>query len=365
MAALRDRGGPTGKAWGAQRGILAPLFARENTGKTCHMQNKMNAVYQNSCGASDVLKFGCLQRPVAGANRVLVKVHASSINPRDGFIRMGRYQLQFLVPAFPLVLGSDLAGTVVAVGAGVTQFKVGDAVIGIKNPSQGLACHAEFVAVDASALARKPTAMSFTEAGGLPLCALTAWQALIDHGRIRAGHRVLVIGASGGVGTFAVQIARALGTDVTGVCSAANADMVHALGASRTVDYRQPDYKLALNGFDVVFDTIGRENLHACRTLLNPGGVFVSTIPSPRNLRLALVSTVRSWLQKTAVRAAVVMVKACGTDLARIAALVEQGKVRTVVDSVFPLAQAAQAHDRSRSQRARGKIILQVRDAVQ
>lgn len=329
-------------------------------GETMTMQEDMQAVYQRRYGASSVLECGVLPRPVAGRGQVLVQVHASSINPRDGLIRSGRYQLQFLVPAFPLVLGSDVAGTVVAVGAGVQQFAVGDAVMGLKNPSNGLGCHAQYVAVDAGALALKPGPLSFTDAAGLPLCALTAWQALVELGRLRAGQRVLVIGASGGVGTFAVQIARAWGATVTGVCSAANADMVRALGAAHTVDYQQPGYRDALQGFDIVFDTIGRESLPTCHAMMRPGAVLVSTVPSPRNLRLALGSTVLQWVQPSRRRAAVVMVKARGADLARIAALVEQGHVRTVVDSVFPLSQAALAHERSRSQRARGKIILQV-----
>lgn len=321
----------------------------------------MQAIYQQRYGGSDVLTFGELPQPTIKPHQVLVEVHATSINPRDWLIRSGKYQLQFFVPSFPLVLGSDVAGIVVAVGAKVKSFKQGDHVIALKNPSDGLATYAQYVAVDEQALALKPSTMSFEEAGGLPLCSLTAWQALVDIAKLKQGNKVLIIGASGGVGTFAVQIAAALGAVVTAICSTANHDLVLGLGATKAVDYKSENYKASLSGFDVVFDCIGRENLNTCRHLLNDGGIYVSTVPSPLNLKLTLLTTLKHRLWPSTKRVGVVMVKSRATDLRQITDLIHHQKLRTVIDTTFPLAAAAQAHDLSRSLRAKGKIILKVR----
>lgn len=321
----------------------------------------MQAIYQQRYGGSEVLTFGELPQPTIKPHQVLVEVHATSVNPRDWLIRSGKYQLQFLVPSFPLVLGSDVAGIVVAVGAKVKNFKQGDHVIALKNPSDGLATYAQFVAVDEHALALKPSTMSFEEAGGLPLCSLTAWQALVDIAKLKQGNKVLIIGASGGVGTFAVQIAAALGAVVTAICSTANHDLVLGLGATKAVDYKIENYKTSLSGFDVVFDCIGRESLNTCRHLLNDGGIYVSTVPSPLNLKLTLLTTLKHRLWPSTKRVGVVMVKSRATDLRQITDLIHHQKLRTVIDTTFPLAAAAQAHDLSRSLRAKGKIILKVR----
>mgnify|MGYP000913870253 FL=1 len=321
----------------------------------------MQAIYQQRYGGSEVLTFGELPQPTIKPHQVLVEVHATSVNPRDWLIRSGKYQLQFLVPSFPLVLGSDVAGIVVAVGAKVKKFKQGDHVIALKNPSDGLATYAQYVAVDEHALALKPSTMSFEEAGGLPLCSLTAWQALVDVAKLKQGNKVLIIGASGGVGTFSVQIAAALGAVVTAICSTANHDLVLGLGATKAVDYKIENYKTSLSGFDVVFDCIGRENLNTCRGLLNDGGIYVSTVPSPLNLKLALLTILKHRLWPSTKRAGVVMVKSRANDLRHITDLINRQQLRTVIDTTFPLAAAAQAHDLSRSLRAKGKIILKVR----
>lgn len=323
----------------------------------------MKAVFQKTYGGSEVLEHGDLPAPSIDRHQVLVEVYASSINPRDWLIRSGKYQLQFLVPAFPLVLGSDISGVVAAVGPGVTRFKPGDPVIGMKNPAQGLGAHAELVAVNEKSLVRKPDNMDFDAAGGLPLCALTAWQALVDIAGIGRGKHVLVIGASGGVGTFAVEISKALGAVVTGVCSAANQALVQSLGADQTIDYKTEDFKKNGSACDIVFDTIGRESLARCSGILVPGGMYVSTVPAPENFVAAFTSTFRHAISKSSKRCAVVMVRPERTGLEAIAALVQQGQLKTVVDSVFPLHEAQKAHDLSRSKRARGKVILRIKGA--
>jgi NADPH:quinone reductase-like Zn-dependent oxidoreductase len=173
------------------------------------------------------------------ANEVRIKNHASSVNSRDWMIRSGRYQLQFLVPSFPLILGSDFVGEVMKIGAKVKGFKEGDKVFGMKSPSEGLATYAEQVIALEKNIALMPRGISYTEAAGVPLCSLTAWQALVNKGRLKKVLKVLIVGASGGVGSFAVQIATALGGEVTAVCSQANEVMVLGLSARKVINYHQ------------------------------------------------------------------------------------------------------------------------------
>ena len=321
----------------------------------------MKAVFQKIYGRSDVLEYGDLPKPAISRRQVLVELRASSVNPRDWLIRSGKYQVQWLVPAFPLVLGSDVSGVVVEVGADVRRFKPGDKVLALKNPAAGLGAHAEFTAVDEDALALLPDTLGFEEAGGMPLCALTAWQALVDIAGLQRGMQLLVIGASGGVGTFAVQIAVALGAVVTGVCSEANQALVSRLGSHHTIDYKTQDFKAIPDRYDIVFDTIGRESLKRCAAILKPGGIYVSTIPSPKNIIASLTSKARQAVLKSSRRCGVVMVKSDGVALKKIADLSQSHALTTVIESIFPLQEAKKAHDLSRSFRAKGKVILKIK----
>lgn len=318
----------------------------------------MKAVYQTTYGKSHVLQYGEQNKPSIRANEVLVRNYASSVNPRDWMIRSGRYQLQFLVPKFPLVLGSDLAGEIIEAGAHVKNFKVGDRVYGMKNPSEGLGAYAEYVSVSQDNIALIASGLSYVEAAGVPLCALTAWQALVDIGNVRKGKKVLVIGGSGGVGGYGVQIASAHGADVSAVCSGSNAQMVERLGAGNIIDYTCIDFTTVPSRYDVIFDTVGSYSFTSCEGVLNPGGVYISTIPSPQNLRAMLKSKIQALFSKKVKKADVVMVKSRGEDLRQISALIEQEKIHPVIDQVFPIQEASKAHDYSRSLRAKGKIVL-------
>jgi len=320
----------------------------------------VKAVYQTQYGKSDVLQYGEQTPPELKANEIRIKNHASSVNPRDWMIRSGRYQLQFLVPSFPLILGSDFAGEVLETGSKVEGFKVGDKVFGMKNPSEGLATYAAEVVAPANNAALIPEGFSYTDAAGVPLCALTAWQALVNKAGMKAGFKVLVIGASGGVGSYAVQIAKALGGQVTGVCSEKNASMVTNLGAMDVIDYHQQDFLNNEGRYDIVFDTIGRHDLQQCSPIINPGGSYVSTVPSPKNLKALLMTKLLRTFNKQCKKSSVVMVKSDGKDLKDVARLMSVGRVKPVIDRIFPLQQADQAHDLSRSLRAKGKIILEV-----
>jgi len=321
----------------------------------------MKAVYQTKYGKSDVLQYGEQVSPVVKENEVRLKNYASSVNPRDWMIRSGRYQLQFLVPKFPLILGSDFAGEVLEIGAKVEGFKPGDKVFGMKNPSEGLATYAEEVVALEKSMALMPKSISYAEAAGVPLCSLTAWQALIQKANMKKGMKVLIIGASGGVGSFGVQIAKAMGGHVTAVCSQENEAMVKRLGASKTIDYHQHDFLQDSDCYDIIFDTIGRHNLKKCTSVLNPGGTYVSTIPSPNNLKAMALTQFKSLFSKTIKKAQVVMVASKGRDLADIATLISDGRIRPVIDQIFPIQQTAQAQDYSRSLRAKGKIILEIK----
>jgi len=320
----------------------------------------MKAVYQTQYGKSDVLQYGEQTSPVLKANDIRIKNHASSVNPRDWMIRSGRYQLQFLVPSFPLILGSDFAGEVVEIGNKVKGFNIGDKVFGMKNPSEGLATYSEEVVASAKNIALIPKNISYTEAAGVPLCALTAWQALVNKADMKKGSKVLIIGASGGVGSFAVQIAKALGGEVTAVCSQGNAAMVADLGATEVIDYHQQDFLKKEDCYDIIFDTIGRHSLSKCSARMNPGGIYVSTIPSPNNLKAMAATKLKSLIYKACKKSMLVMVKSDGSDLQNIAQLILAGQVRPTIDKVFPIQRVAQAHDYSRSLRAKGKIILDI-----
>ena len=328
----------------------------------------MKAIFQTRKGKPDVLQLGELPSPTCGSKDVLVSNLATSVNPRDCLIRAGRYQLQFLVPKFPLVLGSDCYGRVLATGADVNGFNKGDLVYGLKNPSHGLGTYADCVSIPAENLAQAPTNLSTEQGAGIPLCALTAYQALVDHGQLKLGQlqqeqRVLVIGASGGVGSFAIQIAKALSSKdvavtVDGICSAANAQLVQSLGADQVFDYKTQDIKTLTGQYDIIFDTIGRHSPATCRHLLSKNATFVTTVPTPSFMLKHLASQCLSLLSIPHIRNRVVMVKPNQKQLSEITRLIEQEAIIPVIDSVYTMEDAAQAHLRSQSKRAVGKIII-------
>jgi NADPH:quinone reductase-like Zn-dependent oxidoreductase len=318
----------------------------------------MKAIIQTQYGKSDVLQYATLPTPEMSHKQVLVQVQAASINPRDWLIRSGKYQMQFAVPKFPLVLGSDACGKIIKVGRDVKKFKIGQEVMVMKNPKDGLACYAEQVVVNESSIALKPKNISFEQGAAVPLCALTAWQALNNKVGLKAGQKVLIVGGSGGVGTFAIQIAKALGAQVDAVCGPSSIKLMKDLGSQEVFDYKQDNFMARLNGYDVVFDTIGRHGFSPYMKTLNKGGQYVSTIPSPQNLVAAIKTRLQSILSPSIKRVSMVLVQSTGSELQQISNLIEDGKITPVIDSVFPLKDAHKAHDHSRSFRAKGKIIL-------
>lgn len=317
----------------------------------------MKAMQYTGYGDPSKIRPAEVPKPEPSPTQLLVKVAACSVNPIDWKLRNG--SLRFLVPMrFPSIPGMDLVGEVVAIGAKVAGFRPGDRVIaclGARNAGTA----AEFSVVDERSAALAPKALNDHQAAALPLAGLTALQALRDRGRLREGGSVLVVGGSGGVGHYAVQIAKALGAKVTAVCSTANVSWVRELGADEVIDYTRTTEFGPTASFDLVFDTVGSTPFGHYEPLLKPDGIYVTTVPG---IGLMLRALLLPLFSKKRIRA--VMVKAKGNDLAFLAALAEQGRLRSVIDSVFPLAELDAAHRRSQSGHARGKIVVDIHAAA-
>ncbi len=310
----------------------------------------MKAVVIRRYGSAEVLQSEDVAQPQIQPNQLLVKVHASSVNPIDWKTRQGMLSL-LSGNNFPLILGFDLAGEVVAVGSQVRSFQPGDTVYGCANFPGG--AYAEFAAVPENLIAPKPTNLTFEEAATVPLAALTALQALRDQGNIKSSQTVLINGASGGVGMFAVQIAKALGTEVTGVCSTRNLEFVKSLGADRVIDYTQEDFTADRVQYDIIFDAVGKRSLSKCKRVLKPEGIYISTLPTPEVLIQSLLTAFFPGQ-----KAKFVIERPNTEDLVYLKELIEAGKVRTVIDRSFPLAELAAAHSYSESERTVGKIAI-------
>jgi NADPH:quinone reductase-like Zn-dependent oxidoreductase len=315
----------------------------------------MKAIVYHVYGSPDVLELAEIARPAVKEDHVLIKVHAAAINPHDWHFLTGTPYLARLM-AGPLkpkhkVLGVDVAGQVEAVGANVTQFRPGDEVLG-SNDHGGFA---EYASVPAAHVALKPTSMSFEQAAAIPLAALTALQGLRDHGRLESGHRVLINGASGGVGSFAVQIAKALGARVTGVCSTPNLDLVRSLGADAVVDYTQADFCQSETRYDLILDAARKRSFGDCQRVLGPHGIYVTTEVSPT---LLLQS---GWVALTGSQKMVPMLtRPNQADLQVINALFDAGKVVPVIDRRYPLREVPEALRYIGTGHARGKVVITV-----
>jgi len=313
----------------------------------------MKAVQFEHYGAPAVMICREVPQPVCGPEQLLVRVQAAGVNPKDCLVRKGKFRW-FTGRRFPLGLGHDFAGTVEATGDQVDTFQPGDAVYGMTNGWKGRT-YAEFVAVRPAETALKPPALGFEAAAATPLAAQTALQALRDLGRVSAGQGVLINGASGGVGTFAVQIAAILGAHVTAVCSGRNAELVRRLGAQTVVDYNRENLEQLPAPVDVFFDVFGNRRFPDVRKMITPTGAFISTVPGRPILQWALLSRLSGGP-----RAHLVIVKSRAADLQTIAAWIEAGRLSPVVDRILPLDAVRQAHAYIETKRARGKVVLQV-----
>ncbi|GLW55090.1 NADP-dependent oxidoreductase [Kitasatospora phosalacinea] len=331
----------------------------------------MKAYLIEKYGDRSAVRAAEVPDPRPGPEDVLVEIPAASVNPLDFRIRDGAFK-RILPYRLPLVLGNDLAGVVVRVGPAVTRFAVGDEVYARPDKDR-IGTFAELIAVHQDDLAPKPAALTMAQAASLPLVALTAWQALVERTRVRPGQKVLIHGGSGGVGTVAVQLARHLGAHVAATASAANADLLRELGADLVIDYRTQDFEELLDGYDVVLDTLGGETLKKSLRVLGPGGKVISIAGPPdagfarelgadpllRQAMNALSFRTRRRARRRGVAYSFLFMKASGEQLAEITRLVDTGKIRPVVDRVFPFAQTREAMEYAEQGRTRaGKVVV-------
>ena len=307
---------------------------------------RTRAIRFHDYGGAEVLRFEEIEQPAPKDGEMLVRVHAASVNPVDWKIRDGLVRKRFN-PQLPVIPGGDLSGEVAAVGPGVTDFRVGDpvfAMIGL------LGAYAEHVTFKAAMAASKPASIDHVQAASVPLVGLTAWQALHEQADIRPGQRVFVLAAAGGVGGFAVQLARAAGAIVIASAAAKNADYVRGLGASEVLDYRIDSAAQYAGGVDLVMDLAGGDASIRALELLTPAGALVA-IAAPSE-------ALKERAAKLGRRVLALQGRPDGAQLAQIASLIDAGKVTTTVAAVFPLAEAAAAQELSKLGRTRGKIIL-------
>ncbi len=334
----------------------------------------MKAVVYDRYGSPDVLKLMEIPNPAVADSQVLVRVRAASVNPADWhFMRGEPYIVRMMTgvrrPRKRTVLASDLAGQVEAVGRNVTQLRTGDEVFGRTlmghrpDPDAEIATGgcAEYACIPEDMLEPKPANLTFEQAAAVPLAALTALQALRDRGELQPGQRVLINGASGGVGTFAVQIAKALGAEVTGACGTGNVDMVRSIGADRVIDYTREDFSTAGQRYDLILDA-GDRSLSDCRRALTPRGTLVVIGGSPGRWIDGLGRAYRARVMSPFVsqRLLPFLTTWSKHDLRLVKDLVEAGKVTPVIDRTYPLSQASEAMRLLETGHARGKIVITV-----
>ena len=324
--------------------------------------NQMKAIVYRCYGSPDVLKLETMAIPTPADNEVLIKVRAAAVNPLDWHYMRGSPALMRLMSGIGKPsdnrLGVDFAGTVEAVGKNVAHFEPGDAVFGGKNGS-----FAEYIVMDADrALARKPDSASFEQAAAMPIAAISALQALRDKGKLQAGQSVLINGASGGVGTYAVQIAKALGAEVTGVCSGRNAKMVSSLGADHVIDYTRQNFIESGKRYDLIIDNVGNHSLWEYRQVLTPGGTLVMLGGGSDGLISPLVAPVTAMLLSPIVSQSFLpfMATMNKQDLLVLAQMLRTGEISSVIDKRFPLNEVAAAIRYSEEGHARGKILISV-----
>lgn len=351
-----------------RRSMLRRLAKRRAGG-----QNIMKAFILDRYGSKQGLRAGEMPDPELREDDVLVQIHAAGVNPLDSKIRDGEFKL--LLPyRLPLVLGNDLAGVVVRVGSRVRRFKPGDEVYA-RPDSDRIGAFAEFIAIREDSLAHKPRKLTMEEAASIPLVGLTAWQALIEKAQLKKGQKVLIHGGSGGVGTFAIQLAKHVGAVVATTTSTANLDWVKALGAQVVIDYRKDDFATILRDYDVVLNSLGSEVLEKSLQVLKPGGTLISISGPPdpdfakdmgfswilRQVMRLLSHRIRRKANRRRVRYSFLFMRASGDQLREISVLVDSGIIRPVVDRVFPFAATNEAMAYVDKGRAKGKVVVKVR----
>ena len=308
----------------------------------------MKAVVAHEYGGPEVLKFENVPRPEPKENEALVRVIASGVNPADPLTLSGKYARE-IGTHLPLIPGYDIAGIVEKTRVKVTKLKAGDAIYGYPTFGGGWA---EYVIVIEGEIAAKPASLNFTEAAAVPMGALTAWQALVDTAQVQPGQTILIHGGSGGVGSFAVQIAKARGARVIATASTANQDLLKQLGADVAIDYTKTRFEEIAKDVDAVLDPVGEETLARSYDVVKKGGIVMSLVARPDPVEL----------QKRGIRGAAISVHPDAEDLAEIAHLIDAGKIKPVVTQVLPLSEAIEAQQQAATHHTRGKLVLRIAD---
>jgi NADPH:quinone reductase-like Zn-dependent oxidoreductase len=333
----------------------------------------MKAFVLDRYGKNERLRAADVPEPEPRDDEVLIQVHATAVNLLDAKLRNGEFKL-ILPYRVPFVLGHDVAGVVVRVGPQVRQFKVGDEVYARPDDFR-IGTFAELVAVKADSVAIKPRNITMEEAASIPLVGLTAWQALVEKAQLSKGQKVFIQAGSGGVGTFAIQLAKHLGATVATTASAGNTDLVKSLGADVVIDYKKDDFEARLSDFDVVLNSQDGKTLMKSLKVLKPGGhlisisgppdpLFAQDIKAPwlvRQVMRVLSFGARRQAQRLQVGYAFLFMKASGSQLRQITSLIESGAIRPVVDKVFPFESTNDALAYVASGRAKGKVVIKVR----
>lgn len=333
----------------------------------------MKAFIVNRYGKKEKLQSAEIAEPVLRANDVLVQIHAAGINLLDSKIRNGEFKL-ILPYKPPFTLGHDVAGIVVKVGLGVTQFKTGDEVYA-RPADHRIGTFAELIAINENDVARKPKNLSMEEAASIPLVGLTAWQALIEKANLKKGQKVFIQAGSGGVGTFAIQLAKHLGATVATTTSTANINLVKSLGADIVIDYKKDDFETILKDYDVVLNSQDTKTLEKSLRILKPGGklISISGPPDPAfaeeisatwfvKLIIRLLSAgVRKKAKRYKVGFSFLFMKAEGNQLSQITSLIDAGVIKPVMDRAFPFEQINEAMAYVETGRAKGKVVIKIK----
>jgi NADPH:quinone reductase-like Zn-dependent oxidoreductase len=308
----------------------------------------MKAIVVHEYGGPEVLKYEDAPRPEPKGDQILVRVVAAGVNPVDGMIRSGMFA-KHEKAAFPMILGGDIAGVVENVGNKITKFKAGDPVFAYLSLKNG-GGYAEYALAAEREAAPKPKSLTYVEAAAVPIVGLTAWQALVDTAKLSAGQTVLIHGGSGGVGTFAIQIAKARGAKVIATASTANQHLLKELGADIAVDYTKQKFEDLAKDVDVVLDSVGKDTLARSYGVVKKGGFIVSIVA-----RLD-----RAELDKHGIHGATLSVDPNSEELAEIGKLIDEKKIKVIVSQTFPLSEAVKAQEQAATGHTRGKIVLKV-----
>jgi NADPH:quinone reductase-like Zn-dependent oxidoreductase len=310
----------------------------------------MKAVVVHEYGGPEVLKYEEVSRPEPKEDQILVRVIAAGVNPVDALIRSGMFA-KYDEDVFPIIPGADIAGVVEKIGSKITKFKAGDPVFAYVSLKGG-GGYAEYALGTERDTAAKPKSLSYAEAAAVPIVALTAWQALIDTARLGAGQTALIHGGSGGVGSFAIQIAKARGAKVIATASTANQELLKELGADVAIDYTKQKFEDIAKDVDVVLDSVGEDTLARSYRVVKRGGFIVSLVARPE----------RAALDKRGIRGAALSVEPNSDELAEIGKLIDQKKIKVIVSQTFPLSDAAKAQEQVATGHTRGKVVLKVAD---